>query len=720
MTAIIPQLLGLAVSTRRSIKILRENTLTQAMNAAVVEADRISQYYAIKQQVVRQYAFTPIIQSMEWEDIKPYLESELLRPEVTFEQFIISNPDGTYYLSGEEGNPNFNGLQTTANHSDNAELLNLKEMEYWKQTLGGRTNTEKVFVDDPIMNPSDSSIRQVISSTIFTDEGKLLGMIGADTDFSLVTEQMSLTKENLEKEIGGEFEYFFISLKGNYLFHEDQDVMFREEGDKLIRESINSQKGFEDFIFDILSGKTGWKLYTDPDLDEKKYVFYAHIDSIDGSLIIKMPLDFIRQEIVTGLYGQIIILVIMIIIASVIGAILGGTMSKPLSNASEMVWNISKGDGDLTQRLKSSDKDEIGEMGKNFNHFLMMMEQLVLQIGAQLDQLREAGSNLSVNTIETASSVNEMTSNIKSIKGMIDNQYSSLNETRSSVDDISSNLEELNNHISTQAATITQSSTSIEKMVNSIKGEVQSMKELDNYFEQLKKNSDHGNTQVDIATKQIDQVSKLSESLQEANSTISDIASQTSLLAMNAAIEAAHAGEAGRGFSVVADEIRKLAEISAEQSGKIGADLDNILMAIKDSVESSKVASEAFDQVAKMVDQVRSLQLELKREVDKQDSESQQILEALNNMNQTTRNVVNETDKIRTSEESIHSDLEKLIEISSQVNESVQELTYGTVEINKAMQNIQGYSKENTNSIEEVSSLVGRFKVNEDRESDKK
>ena len=121
-------------------------------------------------------------------------------------------------------------------------------------------------------------------------------------------------------------------------------------------------------------------------------------------------------------------------------------------------------------------------------------------------------------------------------------------------------------------------------------------------FVVLEEKAQSGIEKQGAVNEQIYEIERESKALQEANSVISGIAEMTNLLAMNAEIEAAHAGEAGKGFSVVANEIRRLAEDSGEQSRRIGEQLSKITRTIEEIVSSSKLASDALEDVFREID----------------------------------------------------------------------------------------------------------------------
>ena len=169
---------------------------------------------------------------------------------------------------------------------------------------------------------------------------------------------------------------------------------------------------------------------------------------------------------------------------------------------------------------------------------------------------------------------------------------------------------------------------------------------------------------------------------------IAGIASQTNLLAMNAAIEAAHAGDAGKGFSVVADEIRRLSETSSEQSKSIGAELSSIQATIAEVVTASVESEESFNLVSSSIEATDELVRQVDHAMAEQREGSKQILEALRDMNTAAESVREKAKAMTLDAGQARDGMELLLDTTVTIRGSMDEMGAGAEQINKAAQSV--------------------------------
>jgi len=197
--------------------------------------------------------------------------------------------------------------------------------------------------------------------------------------------------------------------------------------------------------------------------------------------------------------------------------------------------------------------------------------------------------------------------------------------------------------------------------------------------------------------------------LLDANKMIAAIASQTNLLAMNAAIEAAHAGEAGAGFAVVADEIRSLAEKSAKQSSIVSSQLKGVREAIGNAVNSSGEASVGFDEVLGLITTVTTMEQENALAMREQRAGSDQVAETLSEMKQTTETVRTVAGALTSDSRQLETAIGALTECSRQVQEEIDTILNDTTGMNATFEEVTALKEDNNKTFQNVARQVGRF-----------
>ena len=265
--------------------------------------------------------------------------------------------------------------------------------------------------------------------------------------------------------------------------------------------------------------------------------------------------------------------------------------------------------------------------------------------------------------------------------------------------------------IETQTEALSESSAAIQQMVASFESISTNLDKAGKSFDNLQKSSREGKQSIGNVQELVSQVSAESEHLVETNEIINSIASQTNLLAMNAAIEAAHAGESGKGFSVVADEIRKLAEDSSSQSKGIEQALKSIVEKINTIVEASTTARTAFDSVAENINETTKLTGEIAVSMREQNEGSKKVIESLKSMESITVQIRDGSVEMNSGASMILKEMNRLASVSEKVSQTSRDIARATEQITEVVDSISETSSSNTEAADVLNELTGKFKL---------
>jgi methyl-accepting chemotaxis protein len=427
------------------------------------------------------------------------------------------------------------------------------------------------------------------------------------------------------------------------------------------------------------------------------------------ALMLGIPNKVVAAPIYRMLLTGIIIALAMLLLITAGGFFVARSVSKPLKKMALVLNDI--GEGDLTKRLEAGGRDEIGDMTRSFNNTLEKIRTLILMILEKAHSLSQTGTELAASMTETATAINEITANIRSMKTQAGNQSAGVEEAGAVMEKISAHIGNLNDQIDKQSESVSQSSSAIEEMLANIQSVTNTLVKNADSVRNLAESSGVGRAGLEEVAADIQGIARESEGLLEINAVMENIASQTNLLSMNAAIEAAHAGEAGKGFAVVADEIRKLAESSGEQSKTIGG----VLKKIKDSIDkitrSTGDVLEKFETIDSGVKTVSEQEENIRNAMEEQGQGSKQILEAVSLLNEITEGVKESAGEMNIGSKEVIETSRTLESITQEITNGMNEMAAGADQINSAINQVNGISVRNKSDIDELIQEVNRFKT---------
>jgi len=391
------------------------------------------------------------------------------------------------------------------------------------------------------------------------------------------------------------------------------------------------------------------------------------------TLVVTAPEEEAAQEVRNLKWMMISIATMSIIFTLLIVLYLSEKFVKPIIKMKNQVVRVAGGDLGV-EKLELRSNDEIGELGKSLDIMTDNLRNLVKHVQSQSHQVAASSEQLTASAEQSAYAVGQVASVISEVAAGAERQVSVVKETSTVVEQMVANIQHVARNTDNVANTSNQAASSAKAGTKALE---LSMTQMGNIERTMTKS-----TQV------VAKLGERSKEIEQIVDTISGIAGQTNLLALNAAIEAARAGEQGRGFAVVADEVRKLAEQSqgaakqiAQLIGEIQIDTNQAVEAMAAGTKEVKIgtdvvsnADQAFREISDLVGQVSKQVLEITGAVNDMTKGSNQISKSIGQLDKISKDTAEQTQTVSAATEEQSASMEEIAASSQALSKMAEEL----------------------------------------------
>lgn len=483
-----------------------------------------------------------------------------------------------------------------------------KDPRVWGWYIAARKTPDKTYIADPSVASATGKNVVSLGRAIRNADGSIKAIIGIDVVIDAIVHQLNNTK------LPG----------GGYMFIARGEKVFAHAKNELLNKPLMQVSAdlSADYLNEISQNKNTTHLI---EVDGKQMQIFADlIPGTDLTLVMLLQRDLLVGPVHTAVQGQLVTILFLLVVVILALNWFNGKLLRPLHVVSQSLSDIASGGGDLSKRLPVTSHDEVGKLAANFNAFVEHMNDLVRHIRTQAKELEHNAQAIADSAVHSASKLSIQQQQISMVAEAMNDMTNASHE------------------IAHQA----------ELTADAVNDAVSS---AGNGKQQVDKTRDSIVILAEKVTQAGDVIATLNTNAQDISgilATIKSIAEQTNLLALNAAIEAARAGEQGRGFAVVADEVRVLSQRTHASTEEIQtmivtlqATAKNAVVIMADSrhlasgsVENADNASLSLDNINNSVASISGMAMQIATAAEQQSHVVKEVLININNIQSVADN----------------------------------------------------------------------------------
>ncbi len=407
-----------------------------------------------------------------------------------------------------------------------------------------------------------------------------------------------------------------------------------------------------------------------------------------------------------------LLLIVIIIMVFIISAVLTFVIRHdfaPLMDIMVVINAIIK--KDLSVRTGVTSKNEIGHLGSTLDTMADTLGGLIGGVKEVSTTVEDSNRQLVASMGQSSAAIEQMMASIMSIHQSLEKSNHTMEDTARAVMSLQDTTRDMQDFSEKQAQSVAENTATIEEMVGSIKTVAQSTATARDLSSNLQSVAVSGKQKIEASISAMGEMELSTRRIADAVLGISKIAASTNLLAMNAAIEAAHAGSAGAGFAIVAQEIRSLAESAGREAKAIRDIVDSTVNTIKKGATQSRDAGAAFAEIMKRVEETVSISTEIAGSMEEQHLAAQDMLKSIATLQNLSSGIQSATSRNVQAQDQVAMAMDQMQSISREILEASDEQQVGGREIVDAMHQLKDVVTSTRNSVQELNNRVAEFKV---------